>query len=155
EFLILQGVFVANKIWAFFAASGVVLGAAYMLYLYQRTMFGKIENPKNERLLDLNLREFATFAPLIVLAIWIGLYPKPFLDRLDTSVQHVIARVSPEYKQNASAADCDTTPKPELVAANAAAQLLAAAPCEAVKRTQPGTGALTDRGHLSPITESH
>ena len=53
EFLILQGVFVANKMWAAFAASGVVLGAAYMLYLYQRTMFGKIENPKNERLLDL------------------------------------------------------------------------------------------------------
>ena len=48
EFLILQGVFVASKIWAAFAASGVVLGAAYMLYLYQRTMFGKIENPKNE-----------------------------------------------------------------------------------------------------------
>ena len=52
EFLILQGVFVASKVWAAFAASGVVLGAAYMLYLYQRTMFGKIENPKNERLLD-------------------------------------------------------------------------------------------------------
>ena len=54
EFLILQGVFVASKMWAAFAASGVVLGAAYMLYLYQRTMFGKIENPKNERLLDLS-----------------------------------------------------------------------------------------------------
>ena len=64
EFLILQGVFVASKMWAAFAASGVVLGAAYMLYLYQRTMFGKIENPKNERLLDLSHREFATFAPL-------------------------------------------------------------------------------------------
>ena len=50
ELLILQGVFVANKIWAAFAASGVVLGAAYMLWLYQRTMFGKIENPKNEQL---------------------------------------------------------------------------------------------------------
>ncbi len=83
EFLILQGVFVANKMWAAFAASGVVLGAAYMLYLYQRTMFGKIENPKNEKLMDLNGREFATFAPLIVLAVWMGLYPKPFLDRLD------------------------------------------------------------------------
>ena len=64
EFLILQGVFVASKMWAAFAASGVVLGAAYMLYLYQRTMFGKIENPKNERLLDLSHREFVTFAPL-------------------------------------------------------------------------------------------
>src|SRR5688572_12831370 len=99
EFLILQGVFVASKLWAAFAASGVVLGAAYMLFLYQRTMFGKIENPKNEKLLDLSGREFATFAPLLVLAVWIGLYPAPFLRRLDTSVQRVVARVSPQYEQ--------------------------------------------------------
>src|SRR5438874_7838890 len=105
EFLILQGVFVASKMWAAFAASGVVLGAAYMLYLYQRTMFGRIENPKNERLLDLSHREFATFAPLLILAVWMGLYPEPFLRRLQSSVQHVVARVSPQYIQNA-AADC-------------------------------------------------
>src|SRR6185437_12056665 len=97
ELLILQGVFVANKIWAAFAASGVVLGAAYMLTLYQRTMFGKVENPKNERLPDLNHREFATFAPLLILAVWMGLYPAPFLRRLETSVQHIIARVNTNY----------------------------------------------------------
>jgi NADH-quinone oxidoreductase subunit M len=98
ELLILQGVFVANKIWAAFAASGVVLGAAYMLWLYQRTMFGKIENPKNERLLDLNIRELATYAPLLILAVWIGLYPKPFIDRLQTSVDRVVVRINPEYR---------------------------------------------------------
>jgi NADH-quinone oxidoreductase subunit M len=103
EFLILQGVFVASKMWAVFAASGIVLGAAYMLYLYQRTMFGKIDNAKNERLTDLSAREFATFAPLLVLAVWIGLYPAPFLRRLDTSVQRVVARVSPQYAQGAQA----------------------------------------------------
>jgi NADH-quinone oxidoreductase subunit M len=103
EFLILQGVFVANKMWAFFAASGVVLGATYMLYLYQRTMFGKVENPKNERLLDLSHREFATFAPLLILAVWMGLYPAPFLRRLDTSVQHIVSRVSPQYAASADA----------------------------------------------------
>jgi len=92
-----------NKAWAAVAASGIVLGAAYMLWLYQRTMFGKIENPKNENLKDLNLREFATFAPLIALAIWIGIYPKPFLDRLDTSVARVVARVNPAYPVNARA----------------------------------------------------
>ena len=141
EFLILQGVFVANKIWAAIAASGVVLGAAYMLYLYQRTMFGKVENPKNEHLLDLNGREFATFAPLIILAVWIGIYPKPFLDRLNTSVNRVVARVSPQY-MNAIAADCTTpgtpaagtttaqaTADPQLVARNGAAQFLSALPC--------------------------
>jgi NADH-quinone oxidoreductase subunit M len=126
EFLILQGVFVANKIWAAFAASGVVLGAVYMLYLYQRTMFGKIENPKNEKLMDLSGREFATFAPLIALAVWIGIYPAPFLRRLDTSVQHVIARVSPQYQGN-QAADC--APPPQQMAANTASPFLAAAPC--------------------------
>ena len=116
EFLILQGVFVASKLWAAVAASGIVLGAAYMLYLYQRTMFGKIENPKNEALLDLSHREFVTFAPLIVLAVWIGLYPAPFLRRLDTSVQHIIARVgNPQYAAR-TAADC-ATPAPDGCAA--------------------------------------
>src|SRR5205809_1406648 len=133
EFLILQGGFVASKVWAAFAASGVVLGAAYMLYLYQRTMFGKMENPKNERLLDLSHREFATFAPLLILAVWMGLYPSPFLRRLETSVRHVVERVSPQYAQ-AYAADCNPTPKPvpaAVVAQNPAAQFLAPAPCDA------------------------
>src|SRR5947209_2079906 len=106
EFLILQGAFTYSKMWAAFAASGVVLGAAYMLYLYQRTMFGRIDNPKTERLLVLNQREFQTFAPLIVLAVWIGLYPSPFLRRLDTSVQHVVARVNPQYNDRAASANC-------------------------------------------------
>ena len=92
ELLILQGVFIHSRMWAAFAASGIVLGAAYMLWLYQRTMFGKIENPKNEKLLDLNLREVATYAPLLVLAVWIGIYPAPFINRLTTSVNRVMAR---------------------------------------------------------------
>ena len=131
EFLILQGVFVASKVWAAFAASGVVLGAAYMLYLYQRTMFGKVENPKNERLLDLSHREFATFAPLLILAVWMGIYPAPFLHRLETSVQHIILRVSPQYA--AKYAECNPLPTPEVVAAssNPAAKFLSAMPCDA------------------------
>src|SRR5213080_623489 len=107
EFLILQGVFVADKRWAAFAASGIVLGAAYMLYLYQRTMFGKVENPMNERLLDLDNREFATFAPLLILAVWMGIYPAPFLKRLESSVQHIVVRVSPQYA--AKYAECNPT----------------------------------------------
>ncbi|HEX7795604.1 MAG TPA: NADH-quinone oxidoreductase subunit M [Vicinamibacterales bacterium] len=138
EFLILQGAFVHSIMWAAFAGSGVVLGAAYMLYLYQRTMFGKVENPKNEKLPDLSLREFATFAPLIVLAVWIGIYPKPFLDRLQTSVQHVVLRVSPEYTN--AYAECNPTPKPEQLA-SAGGQFLAAAPCG--PDGQPLTGPAT------------
>jgi NADH-quinone oxidoreductase subunit M len=128
EFLILQGVFVASKTWAAFAASGVVLGAAYMLYLYQRTMFGKVENPKNERLLDLSNREFATFAPLLVLAVWMGIYPAPFLKRLETSVQHIILRVSPQYA--AKYAECNTTPETLAASNNPAAKFLTGLPCD-------------------------
>jgi NADH-quinone oxidoreductase subunit M len=104
EILILLGVFTVKKWWAAVAASGIVLGAAYMLWLYQRTMFGKIENPKNETLKDLNLREFATFAPLIILAFWIGLYPSPFLERLGKSVDRVVARLNTTMPANAGAA---------------------------------------------------
>jgi len=90
-----------NTVWIWMgeaaAASGIVLGAAYMLWLYQRTMFGAVDNPKNENLPDLNLREWATFTPLLILAVWIGLYPKPFLDRLETSVDRVMTRVSSVY----------------------------------------------------------
>ena len=131
ELLILQGVFVANKTWAALAGSGVVLGAAYMLYLYQRTMFGKIENPKNEHLSDLSHREFATFAPLLILAVWMGIYPAPFLHRLEASVQHIMARVNPQY--TAKYAECNPAPPTaEMVAAssNPAAKFLSTLPCD-------------------------
>ncbi|HEX3701977.1 MAG TPA: NADH-quinone oxidoreductase subunit M [Vicinamibacterales bacterium] len=142
ELLILQGAFVANKTWALFAGAGVVLGAAYMLQLFQRTMFGKVENPKNEHLLDLSHREFATFAPLLALAFWMGLYPAPFLRRLDMSVQHIMARVNPQDAPRNAAADCGTAPTPALVAANSAAKFLAAVPCGPDGRPlSSGTGA--------------
>ena len=107
EVLILQGVFVVSKMWAFVAASGIVLGAAYMLWLYQRTMFGNITNPKNEKLPDLSMREVATFVPLLILAVWIGLYPKPFLDRLETSVDRVMVRVNSDYTPRLAAVELD------------------------------------------------
>ena len=107
EILILQGIFVEHKWWAAFAASGIVLGAAYMLWLYQRTMFGTVDNPKNENLPDVGLREFATFVPLLILAVWIGLYPKPFIDRLDTSVDRVMARVNSEYAPRNAGGDAE------------------------------------------------
>ena len=105
EVLILQGVFVENKLWAAVAATGIVLGAAYMLRLYQQTMFGDVTNPKNDKLADLSLREVATFAPLLVLAFWIGLYPKPFLDRLETSVDRVMVRIESDYTPRLASLD--------------------------------------------------
>ena len=113
ELLILLGIYVVNKWWAAVAAAGIVLGAAYMLWLYQRTMFGKISNPANASLEDLSIREFATFAPLVVLAFWIGLYPAPFLRRIETSVGRVVARVNSVYAPVvAQGADCLTPQKP-------------------------------------------
>src|ERR1035441_7835811 len=82
EFTILMGAFEANRVWAAFAVTGVILGAAYLLWLYQRTMLGQITNAKNLVLHDMNFREVAMFLPLIAWAIWIGVYPKPFFDVL-------------------------------------------------------------------------
>ena len=110
EILILQGIFVVSKWWAAVAATGIVLGAAYMLWLYQRTMFGTIDNPKNEGLADLNVRELATFVPLIILAVWIGLYPAPFLRRLETSVERVMTRVNADYAPQNVMAVCQDDP---------------------------------------------
>ena len=110
EILILHGIFVVNKWWAAVAATGIVLGAAYMLWLYQRTMFGAIDNPKNEGLADLNARELATFVPLIILAVWIVLYPSPFLRRLETSVERVMTRVNADYAPQNVMAVCQDDP---------------------------------------------
>jgi len=110
EILILQGVYVVNKIWAAVAAAGIVLGAAYMLWLYQRTMFGKIENPANAQLKDLSAREITTFVPLIALAIWIGLYPAPILRRLQSSVGRVVVRVNAVYGPAIAKAEADCNP---------------------------------------------
>ncbi len=98
EFLILIGAFKVNYVWAAFAVTGIVLGAAYMLWLYQRTMFGALENPKNADLPDLSFRELTTLVPIIVMCFWIGLYPSPFLSRTEASVNYILARV---HKQQA------------------------------------------------------
>jgi NADH-quinone oxidoreductase subunit M len=97
EFTILQGAFETSRTWAAFAVSGVVFGAAYLLWLYQRTMLGQITNGKNLGLKDLNLREWAYFAPLIAWAIWIGVYPKPYFDILEKPVAQLVERVRPGY----------------------------------------------------------
>ncbi len=97
ELMILQGVFAVETLrgWAVVGAVGIVLGAAYMLWLYQRVMFGKNENPANQKLPDLDRRELATLIPLVVLAFWIGLYPKTFLDYLHEPVNEIVRIVRP------------------------------------------------------------
>ena len=103
EFLILQGIFQVNWIYAAFAVSGIVLGAAYLLWLYQRLMFGKLDREENRALVDVTRRENATLIPIVALCIFIGVYPKPFLDKLAVPVANIVERLDPTAGQTASA----------------------------------------------------
>jgi NADH-quinone oxidoreductase subunit M len=68
-----------------------------MLWLYQRMFFGTIDNPKNEKLIDLSTREWIYMTPLVILALWIGVYPKPFLSYIERPVNAVVRQVRPTY----------------------------------------------------------
>jgi NADH-quinone oxidoreductase subunit M len=90
EFLIILGTFKSNITYAVLAASGVIIAAVYMLWMYQRVFFGQVTNPVNQNLRDLNFREKFILVPLVILVFWIGLYPKPLLSRMETSVVTLI-----------------------------------------------------------------
>ena len=94
EFLILLGTYMANKGVAVVAATGLVLGASYMLWMFKRVVFGVITNPDVETLQDVNAREIALFVPLLVLVFWIGFYPAPFLDIIHTSVEQLLLQAN-------------------------------------------------------------
>jgi NADH-quinone oxidoreductase subunit M len=96
EITILQGAYLANFNWAFWGAVGIALGAAYLLWLFQRTMLGDVKE-KNRLLQDLSWREIAVFAPLVAWAFWIGLNPQPYFHVLDRSVAQIVERVHPGY----------------------------------------------------------
>ena len=90
EFLILLGAFRSNVIYGVVAATGVVLGAAYMLWMFQRVMFGKITKPENEKLKDLNAREITILVPMVIMIFLMGIYPKLFFSKMDASVEKFI-----------------------------------------------------------------
>jgi NADH-quinone oxidoreductase subunit M len=94
EYYIMLGTFMVSWRWAAWAVPGVVLAAAYLLWLYQRVFFGTVTNPKNEKLHDLTPREVLTFVPLLIMAFWIGLYPKPFLQILEQPVNQIVQNVN-------------------------------------------------------------
>ncbi len=90
EFLVLFGVFQVNVWAAAFATTGIILGATYMLWLYRRVIFGDLIKPDLAMLKDLNPREIAIFTPLIILVLWLGIWPTPFLDVFDASVNNLL-----------------------------------------------------------------
>jgi NADH-quinone oxidoreductase subunit M len=93
EFLVLLGTFGANPTHAAFAATGVILSAVYMLWMFQRVVWGEVTNPHNESLVDINGRERLTLLPLMILIVWMGVYSNHFLRPMDTSVANLLSRV--------------------------------------------------------------
>jgi NADH-quinone oxidoreductase subunit M len=71
----------------------VILAAVYLLWSYQRIFFGRLENPDNKGLKDLSLREWAVLLPVIVFIVWIGVFPKTFLDKSALSVRQVVHQI--------------------------------------------------------------
>ncbi len=94
EFLILIGAFKWSPKVGALAATGVILSAVYMLWMYQRVMFGPVTHAENESLPDLNLRERLVFAPLVILIFWLGVAPQPFLDRMQPALDRTLALAS-------------------------------------------------------------
>jgi NADH-quinone oxidoreductase subunit M len=93
EFLILLGGFAANQLAGVLAATGIIIGAGYMLWLYQRVFF-MATNPKVAGLQDINARELAALLPMVILIFWIGIFPNAFLNFMHPSVLHLLERVN-------------------------------------------------------------
>jgi NADH-quinone oxidoreductase subunit M len=100
EFLVIVGSFQVNFWLALLGGLGMILGAAYMLYLYRRVVFGKLTRDDLRNILDMSPREWAVFAPLIVLTLWMGIYPSSFTSFFDATVsrleqRHIAALAQP------------------------------------------------------------
>ncbi|MHB1217627.1 MAG: NADH-quinone oxidoreductase subunit M [Alphaproteobacteria bacterium] len=103
EFLVLVGAFKVNTLVAALAATGMVLGAAYMLWLYRRVIFGPLVREDLKHIMDLSAREIAIFAPLAVIVLWMGIYPASFFRVMDGSVAQLVSNYH-QTVQNAALA---------------------------------------------------
>jgi len=102
EFLVIVGVFQEHYLWAAFAVTGVILSAIYLLVMVLKVFFGPLDKPPNQVLRDLNVREVLTILPLILIAFWIGLYPKPFLRLLERNSTATIMKAKTAHKEHES-----------------------------------------------------
>ena len=98
ELLVLRGAYQGKTLVAVLAATGIVLGAAYMLWLYRRVIFGELKNEGLRTILDLNRRDILVFAPIVVGIFWLGIYPSSFLDVMHVSVENLILVSQPVGK---------------------------------------------------------
>ena len=101
EFLVLQGAARVNIWWAVFAGLGVILSACYMLWLYQRTFFGPVSHEVEHHVTDLNLREWVTLVPMLVLMVWMGIYTQSFLPSISASNAHMLVQAQSKEIANA------------------------------------------------------
>ena len=141
EFLVLLGAFESELRWyAIIATSGVILSAVYMLWMFQRVMFGELSNPKNQTLKDLNAREITIMVPLIALIFILGIYPKPIIDSMAPSIDRLIAQTK-VVKQVAQVAPAEAAALPAGMPAGhppiGAEAAPAAAPAEAAPAGMP------------------
>ena len=114
EIMILRGLYAANKLWAAITAMALVFVAASTVLLYRRAMLQGASASPAARVRDLTAREVGMFVPLVALAFWVGLYPAPFVARLETSMGRIVARVNPAYAPYvAQGSDCATAAPPE------------------------------------------
>jgi NADH-quinone oxidoreductase subunit M len=111
EFLILLGTFEYNRCFAIFAASGIILGAVYMLWMYQRVMYGEITHEENRHLSDLSYREIALLVPVVLMIVWIGVYPSTFLRPMDASTAHLLEHM--QVKKTMVAQPCESVRQAE------------------------------------------
>jgi NADH-quinone oxidoreductase subunit M len=91
EFLILLGAFRSNILYGTIAATGVIFSACYMLWMFQRVVWGEVTNVKNRELADLSWREIAIFLPLLLFIVWIGVYPNTFLNKTKATTNNFVA----------------------------------------------------------------
>src|SRR3989442_1449019 len=100
EFLILVGVFQVNPWMAALATTGIIFAAVYMLWMYQRVVFGEVTMDANRRLTDLTTREWAVLVPVLTLIVWIGVYPAAFTGKTETTIEALIAQVQSKTSAN-------------------------------------------------------
>ena len=159
EFLVLLGTFRAQtphvaipllglspswgNLWAAIASTGVILSACYMLWMFQRVMFGPVTHPENEKLSDLNGRERLVFVPLLILVFWMGVMPQPFIDRMAPSIQRTLEMAEMRSGSGAviapaMAAPLASEPQTPAAVSSAGAPAAAAAPSSDVARDGGG-----------------
>jgi NADH-quinone oxidoreductase subunit M len=97
---------------------GIVLGAAYLLWLYQRVFWGPLDNPANKTVRDLNRRELGLLVALVACMVWIGIYPSVFFDKIEEPVNYIVRQVDPNYFQAQVAHRPAAPARPQVAEAN-------------------------------------